>query len=90
VVHVSVASVASVGDGPVRQVLLVVEDDGPGIEPDHRAAVVARGARLDESVPGSGLGLAIVQELAGLYGGHLTLGTSPLGGLRAELRLPGG
>jgi signal transduction histidine kinase len=89
-VRVSVASVASVGDGPVRQVLLVVEDDGPGIEPDHRAAVVARGARLDESVPGSGLGLAIVQELAGLYGGHLTLGTSPLGGLRAELRLPGG
>ena len=86
----SVASVASVGDGPVRQVLLVVEDDGPGIEPDHRAAVVARGARLDESVPGSGLGLAIVQELAGLYGGHLTLGTSPLGGLRAELQLPGG
>ena len=83
-------SAAPVGDGPARQLLLVVEDDGPGIEPDHRAAVVARGARLDETVPGSGLGLAIVQELAGLYGGHLTLETSPLGGLRAELRLPGG
>lgn len=83
-------SAASVDDGPMPQLLLAVEDDGPGIEAGQRAAVVARGARLDESVPGSGLGLAIVQELAGLYGGRLTLGTSPLGGLRAELRLPAG
>jgi signal transduction histidine kinase len=43
---------------------------------------------LDESLPGSGLGLAIVTELAGLYGGGLTLDQSPLGGLRATLRLP--
>ena len=83
-------SASPVGDGPEQQLLLVVEDDGPGIEADHRAAVVARGARLDESVPGSGLGLAIVQELAGLYGGKLSLGTSPLGGLRVALQLPGG
>lgn len=88
VVRVS-AAVAGDGRSP-QQLLLVVEDDGPGIQADQRAAVVARGARLDESVPGSGLGLAIVQELAGLYGGRLSLGTSPLGGLRAELRLPGG
>ena len=49
-----------------------------------------RGARLDETKPGSGLGLSIVVELAGLYGGVLTLGTAPIGGLRTELALPGG
>ena len=49
-----------------------------------------RGARLDETKPGSGLGLSIVVELAGLYSGVLTLGTAPIGGLRAELALPGG
>jgi signal transduction histidine kinase len=50
--------------------------------------MLARGARLDETTPGSGLGLAIVTELAGLYGGALTLAESPLGGLCARLRLP--
>ena len=49
-----------------------------------------RGRRLDETKPGSGLGLSIVAELAGLYGGGLTLGAAPLGGLRAELVLPAG
>ena len=67
---------------------LRVEDDGPGIPADQRATALARGARLDESVAGSGLGLAIVQELAGLYGGSLDLGDSPLGGLAATLVLP--
>ncbi|WP_439112583.1 sensor histidine kinase [Hydrogenophaga sp.] len=65
-----------------------VEDDGPGIDDTARATALARGTRLDESVPGSGLGLAIVDELAHLYGGKLRLGTSALGGLRAELSLP--
>jgi signal transduction histidine kinase len=71
-----------------RGLRIVIEDDGPGIDPARREAVMARGARLDESVPGSGLGLAIVQELAGLYGGSVALGSSALGGLRVELALP--
>jgi signal transduction histidine kinase len=72
-----------------RGLHIVIEDDGPGIDPASRDAVMARGARLDESVPGSGLGLAIVQELAGLYGGSVALGSSAaLGGLRVELALP--
>jgi signal transduction histidine kinase len=52
--------------------------------------VARRGRRLDETKPGSGLGLSIVVELASLYGGVLTLGTAPIGGLRAELALPAG
>jgi signal transduction histidine kinase len=65
-----------------------VDDDGPGLAPDEREEVLHRGKRLDESKPGTGLGLSIVLELAKLYGGTLQLGTSPLGGLRAELVLP--
>jgi signal transduction histidine kinase len=74
---------------PARQVVrVVVDDDGRGLTPSEREQVARRGRRLDESKPGSGLGLSIVVELAALYGGGLTLGTAPLGGLRAELVLP--
>lgn len=73
--------------GPGR-LSVTVDDDGPGIPPDRRAGVTARGARLDESVPGSGLGLAIVQELAALYGGAMALEDRPGGGLRVRLTLP--
>jgi signal transduction histidine kinase len=69
---------------------VVVDDDGPGLTPAQRAQIgtARRGQRLDETKPGSGLGLSIVVDLAALYGGALTLGTAPIGGLRAELVLP--
>jgi len=70
-------------------VRIVVDDDGPGLSPQQREQVARRGRRLDETKPGSGLGLSIVVELASLYGGGLTLANAPLGGLRAELVLPG-
>jgi signal transduction histidine kinase len=71
-------------------VRLVIDDDGPGLSPAEReeAQAAHRGRRLDETKPGSGLGLSIVVELAALYGGELSLGTAPIGGLRAELVLP--
>ena len=71
-------------------VRIVVDDDGRGLSPSEREQVARRGRRLDETKPGSGLGLSIVVELASLYGGGLTLGTAPLGGLRVELVLPAG
>ena len=69
---------------------VVVDDDGPGLTPSQREWIqtARRGSRLDETKPGSGLGLSIVVDLAALYGGALTLGTAPIGGLRAELVLP--
>src|ERR1700722_10754846 len=82
-------SVASENDEKSR-VRIIVDDDGPGLSPAEREQVALRGARLDETKPGSGLGLSIVVELASLYGGVLTLGTAPIGGLRTELALPGG
>ena len=75
--------------GRAPAVRIVIDDDGPGLSPAERERVAHRGQRLDETKPGSGLGLSIVQELAALYGGSLNLSTAPLGGLRAELVLPG-
>jgi signal transduction histidine kinase len=77
-------------DGEHARVFIIVDDDGPGLSPAEREQVATRGRRLDETKPGSGLGLSIVVELAGLYNGALTLGTAPIGGLRAELALPSG
>jgi signal transduction histidine kinase len=75
------------GAGPILR--LIVDDDGRGLSAAERAQVSRRGQRLDESKPGSGLGLSIVVDLAALYGGSLSLGSAPIGGLRAELLLPG-
>jgi signal transduction histidine kinase len=74
-------------DGP--NLRIIVDDDGRGLSEAERAQVSRRGQRLDETKPGSGLGLSIVTDLAALYGGSLTLATAPIGGLRAELVLPG-
>ncbi|GAD59150.1 LOW QUALITY PROTEIN: sensor histidine kinase [Brevundimonas abyssalis TAR-001] len=70
------------------RLLLVIEDDGPGLPEDRRDEVLKRGTRLDEDVPGTGLGLSIVDELTRAYEGRLTLGDSDMGGLKAMLELP--
>lgn len=69
-------------------VVLIVDDDGPGLSSSIRDQVLQRGVRGDEAAPGSGLGLAIVRDLAQLYEGTITLDDSPMCGLRASLRLP--
>ncbi|NBB64979.1 sensor histidine kinase [Pseudomonas sp. ODNR1LW] len=78
----------SAGENGLGQMVVVVEDDGPGVPADQREAMMKRGARLDESAPGSGLGLSIVEDLTRAYGGRLTLGDSDMGGLKAVLELP--
>ncbi|PGH56734.1 two-component sensor histidine kinase [Azospirillum palustre] len=67
---------------------VTLDDDGPGLPGDSREAALEPGVRLDESMPGTGLGLAVVRDVARLYGGDVRLDASPLGGLRAVLRLP--
>ena len=71
-----------------HELFVTIEDDGPGIVAHEREAVLQRGVRADERTPGSGLGLSIALDLAELYGGGIMLDESPLGGLRASLRLP--
>jgi two-component system osmolarity sensor histidine kinase EnvZ len=70
-----------------------IDDDGPGIpEESYEEAFKAFG-RLDEArnqnIKGVGLGLAIARDVARGHGGDITLSRSPLGGLRAVVRLPG-
>lgn len=65
--------------------VVVVEDDGNGIEPGERSPVLARGVRLDERGGAAGLGLAIVQDVLDAYEWGLELSTSELGGLKAAI-----
>ncbi len=81
--HVTVS--ASLDDA---RLIILVDDDGPGVEASKREQVLQRGVRADETAPGSGLGLAIVRDLAEAYGGVVTLEISPDGGVRARLTLP--
>ncbi len=67
---------------------IVVEDDGPGVPPEQRTHVLARGARLDERVSGQGIGLSVVRELVSLNGGSVTIEDGALGGARVEVQLP--
>jgi len=75
-------------EGGRHWIVLDVDDDGAGLDPDQIALAMKRGKRLDESKPGTGLGLSIVSEIVREYQGTLTLSRREEGGLRAELVLP--
>lgn len=67
---------------------LLVEDDGPGIEPAKRETLLKRGVRGDERVDGHGIGLAIVSDLVAAHGGTLSIDESRWGGAAIEVELP--
>jgi two-component system sensor histidine kinase PrrB len=69
---------------------IAIDDNGVGIPEEERELVFERFARgSTASHTGSGLGLALVAQQAELHDGTATLETSPLGGVRLMLRLPG-
>ena len=76
------------------QIVLRVEDDGPGIPTDRRDEALRPFTRLDASRnqdrgSGAGLGLAIAADIARIHGGELRLEESEnLGGLQADIVLP--
>lgn len=73
-------------------VVLTVDDDGPGIPADQRAAVFERFTRLDEARSrdqgGAGLGLAVVRGIAERSGGNVQIGDSDLGGAQLIVTFP--
>jgi signal transduction histidine kinase len=71
-----------------RDLLVMIDDDGPGLQQADISQALQAGKRLDETAPGFGFGLSITRELTELYGGGLELMRSPSGGLRAVLHLP--
>ena len=73
-------------------VRIEVDDNGPGIPASERENVFRPFYRIDKArnqdEGNSGLGLAIARDIARSHGGHVTLGTSSMGGLRAVISLP--
>ena len=78
----------SAGATGLGQMVVVVEDDGPGLAEDQWEVALKRGTRMDEDAPGSGLGLSIVDDLTKAYNGRVALSRSEMGGLKAVLDLP--
>jgi two-component system osmolarity sensor histidine kinase EnvZ len=85
-------SIAITGHRDHRWLTVTVDDDGPGIPPDLREEVFKPFLRLDDArnqdEGGTGLGLAIARDIARSHGGDIMLSESPLGGLRATVRVP--
>ena len=81
-----------VGHRDHRYLTVTVDDDGPGIPAGMREEVFKPFLRLDDArnqdEGGTGLGLAIARDIARSHGGDITLGDSPMGGLRATVRIP--
>jgi two-component system osmolarity sensor histidine kinase EnvZ len=85
-------SLSITGQRDHRWLTVTVDDDGPGIPPHMREEVFKPFLRLDDArnqdEGGTGLGLAIARDIARSHGGDITLSDSPLGGLRATVRVP--
>jgi two-component system osmolarity sensor histidine kinase EnvZ len=85
-------SIAITGHRDHRWLTVTVDDDGPGIPVGMREEVFKPFLRLDDArnqdEGGTGLGLAIARDIARSHGGDIVLGDSPLGGLRATVRVP--
>src|SRR5580698_2254315 len=86
------STVAITGHRDHRWLTVTVDDDGPGIPAASREDVFKPFLRLDDArnqdEGGTGLGLAIARDIARSHGGDITLGASPMGGLRATVKVP--
>ena len=79
------------GDDP-RQIVLTIEDEGPGIPPEDMERLFQPFQRLETSrnreTGGIGLGLTIARNILRSHGGDVMLGNRPAGGARATIILP--
>ena len=86
------STVAITGHRDHRWLTVTIDDNGPGIPAHLREEVFKPFLRLDDArnqdQGGTGLGLAIARDIARSHGGDILLSDSPLGGLRAAVRVP--
>ena len=81
--HARHVALSAERDGRTMHVL--VDDDGPGIAPARRESVFRA---FETGGGGTGLGLTIARDIVRAHGGEIVLEGSPMGGLRARVRLP--
>ena len=82
-------SVSTKGSGDKTSIIIKIEDDGAGKQPQELEQLAQRGVRLDESVEGHGLGLAICKDIVKLYSGEIHFNRSEkLAGFQVEVTLP--
>ncbi|MBI3701932.1 MAG: HAMP domain-containing protein [Afipia sp.] len=85
-------AIAITGHRDHMYLTVTIDDDGPGIPANMREEVFKPFLRLDDArnqdEGGTGLGLAIARDIARSHGGDITLGDSPMGGLRATVKIP--
>src|SRR5258707_1000810 len=88
--HANTISITGLRDH--RYLTVTIDDDRPGIPANMREEVFKPFLRLDDArnqdEGGTGLGLAIARDIARSHGGDIMLGESPMGGLRATVRVP--
>jgi two-component system sensor histidine kinase PhoQ len=68
--------------------VVTVEDDGPGMDPQYAQQLLQRGVRADQAVPGHGIGLAIARDIVQAYQGEIGIARSDLGGAAVRVALP--
>ena len=75
-----------------KRIIIMIEDDGPGIPEDQYKNVFKPFFRLDKSrslnQSGVGLGLAIVEDIINSHGGNIQMGKSKNNGLQVKVSLP--
>ena len=74
------------------QIILFVDDNGPGIPASKRKLILEPFTRMEPSrarrTGGAGLGLAIVRQLVEVHDGQIAISEAPIGGARVSVRLP--
>ena len=76
----------------MQSIIIIIDDDGPGIPENEHQNVMKPFYRIDKSrsqnKSGVGLGLSIANDIIRSHGGSISLEKSPLNGLRARVSLP--
>lgn len=71
-----------------QNIIVCIEDDGPGVPAHASADIIGRGNRLDSQIEGQGLGLAIASDIVDAYQGQINVQQSYLGGACFLVELP--